>query len=214
MPPQVARLEVQTDRQRIHAGEIVQIYWTAVGVSDVLLEPPGQRMPASGRMVIRPETTTTYWISAINASGGETRPVTVYVEGTPDPQITVPPPAQPVPIVVPAPSAPIVVPAPQAQAVPAAASVRVQPVVASPEQCWIQVVALTNRASADRLVEELAQHCGERPVIQEVPEVNGKGPFYRVRFGPFSSIREARLRLKALWPHLKGTGSAPYITVH
>jgi len=153
-------------------------------------------MPTSGRMVVRPETTTTYWLSAMNDIGGETRPLTIYVAGGPD----LPNPgAQPVSSPV---SAPVAVPVPISR-------------FESGDQAWIQVVALTNRANADRLVEELSQRCGERPVIQEVPDPKGKvESLLRVRFGPFPTVRDAKIHLKSLSSKLKGTGSTPFVTVH
>ena len=202
MPPQAARLEVHSDRQRIQSGEIVQIYWTAVGAADVLLEPSGQRMPTNGRMIVRPEITTTYWLSATNAVGGETRPLTIYVTDNPNAPATVP-------AIVPAPA-----PAPEPVVAPPQPQPPPQPPAAGADQAWIQVVALTNRANAERLVEELFQRCGERPVIQEVADPKGKlGTLLRVRFGPFPSAKEAKLRLRALGSKLKGTGSTAFVTL-
>lgn len=186
LPPHAAKLVVAADRQQVQAGEIVQITWSATGAEEVLLEPLGQHLPAQGRTILRPETTTTYWFSVVNLAGGETRPLTITVIGGS------PAPAQPAPAPV---EASVQAPAPGAI------------------QAWVQVLATTKREDAQRLLEELSQRCPERPVMLEVPNHSGPGTLFRVRFGPYESAKEARQHLKSLGPHLKVPGSTAFVTV-
>ena len=193
LPPHVAKLEVSANQLRIKAGEIVEMTWNATGAEFVLLEPMGQRLAPQGRMIIRPEVTTTYWFSVVNLAGGETRPITITVEGTaPSTQ---------------APSAPAPVPPAEVPSQPSAP-------VSNPDQAWVQVMAMMRRDQAERVVEGLAKHCTEQPVILEVPNPKGSGTIFRVRFGPYANAKEARQHLRTLSPQIKIPGSTPFVTVH
>ena len=66
----------------VKAGEPVELSWASAGAETVWLDPPGEALPAKGKVVRTPEGSTVYWLFAGNGTGGHSVPVTVDVRGT------------------------------------------------------------------------------------------------------------------------------------
>ncbi len=69
----------------ISAGGSSALSWNVTGVSSVTIAPGSGALPPSGNATVSPAATTTYTLTATNAAGTVTRPVTVTVGAAPPP---------------------------------------------------------------------------------------------------------------------------------
>ncbi|WP_306600614.1 SPOR domain-containing protein [Geothrix sp. 21YS21S-2] len=199
----------------VRRGSPVTLTWSATGTDRVKLEPLGVQLPSKGTLNHALIGRTTFWLSAVNAWGGQTLPVVVDVlpdePPSPPPAIAppTPPPVQP-PVQPPAKSAASSpVPAP----VPKVAKPSAMP--APPAEAgaiWIQFAALSAPASIARLQGDLRRAAGIETVLSDVadPQVPGL-TLKRVRLGPFATPRAAKARLQELKPRLAGLALKPYV---
>ncbi len=88
-PPTPPRLPIiqgfVSNRAVVAPGEPVELIWSVEGCETVRLDPPGQDVPAHGRMKVHPTTRTVYWLTATSLMGGEMRPLTIEVQPPPTP---------------------------------------------------------------------------------------------------------------------------------
>ncbi len=196
-----ARIEAFTAMPAaVRRGSPVTLAWSATGTDRVKLHPLGVELPSKGSISHALIGRTTFWLSAVNAWGGQTLPVVVDV--LPDePAPTPPAPARAVPNPVPAPApSPAPTPSPAPPHVPMAGSV------------WIQFAALSLPDGIARLQEDLRRAAGLSTTLSGVPDPQDpRRTLQRVRLGPFATPRAAKARLQELQPRLAGLGLKPFV---
>jgi len=203
----------------VRRGNPVTLSWSATGTDRVKLEPLGVELPSKGSLHHALIGRTTFWLSAVNAWGGQTLPVVVDVlpDEPPPPQPAIaPPPPPPVQSPVPPPvQSPVPPPVKSAAKSPVPAPV---PKVAKPAPpaeagaIWIQFAALSAPASIARLQGDLRRAAGIETVLSDVADPQDPGlTLKRVRLGPFATPRAAKARLQELKPRLAGLALKPYV---
>lgn len=70
----------------VKVGNPVELAWATRDATRVVLEPPGEEVPPTGRRVVTPQDSTVYWLHATNLRGGQSLPVAVTVESEPKPE--------------------------------------------------------------------------------------------------------------------------------
>lgn len=196
--PPAAIVRFVVDRATVQSGEWLEFQWETRNAAWVVLEPLGIRLMSTGLLIHRPPATATYWLSAVNDNGGQSWPLSIVVQPARGP-FPVPAPVLPAPPVA-------MVPVPPA---PAAPSPVMQVPAGTPEPAprgfWIQFGALSSRAAAQTLLNQLGRALDEPISIEVAGPGAGEGrTFYRVHTGPYptraqalAKLREARRRIPA-----------------
>ena len=191
LPKDPARIQVFEAIPRIaKAGEPVELHWSASGTERVRLEPQDQDFPPDGRVTIVPRERTVFWLHASNVWGGQSLPLVVDI----------------------LPEGGLVDPSRRSMNEGTGDSMALSPPASS--GIWIQLAALAEASGADNLAKEVLRRTGIKVARFEFedPEVPGR-ILHRVRIGPWSSIHEAKTRLRSLQAKLRPLQLKPFVAV-
>jgi len=183
--PAATILNFQANRIIVKAGEAVEFSWETRNALSILLDPPGAKLPPTGHMNHTPAATGVFWLSVTNLYGGESWPISIWVQ----PAAATPAAAGPKPAGQPKP----------------ASHPEARPLAAAGGGFWVQFAALASREAAETLARRLTRSLAEPTSIEVASPAGTPGPtFYRVHTGPYATrpiglahLRAARKRLEA-----------------
>ena len=186
LPQDPARIQVfEATLSTVRAGEAVELHWSATGTDRIRLEPLDQDFPPVGSATYKVKERTVFWIHASNMRGGQSVPLVVEIMPEESPSL-------------------------RAQSGNNEGSRTPPPL----DRIWIQFAALADTGNTERLNKELSQFTGSKVARFDTNDPGHPGQrLHRLRMGPFSSIREARKRLRSLQSRLRSLHIQPIVVV-